>query len=59
MDSIILNLQGRPYSVGIDKIDHLFAHGHMYWRTIDKDPTLPTNKVLNALRGGESQENGG
>lgn len=58
MDSVILNLQGKPYAVGIDKIDHLFAHGNMYWHTIGKDPSLPKKKVLKALGGGENQENG-
>jgi hypothetical protein len=56
--SMTLNLNGKNYSVGIDKLDHLFSHSYLYWKMVDKDPTFPKEKVLNALKFGVAQEDG-
>lgn len=49
--------QGKTFYVGVDKIDHFFSHGSMYWDIIGKDPALPKDKVLKALEIGVMQEN--
>tara|TARA_B110001454_G_C12723330_1_gene436762 strand:+ start:57119 stop:58135 length:1017 start_codon:yes stop_codon:yes gene_type:complete len=56
--SVTLKLNEKNYSVGIDKIDHLFSHGYLFWKIINKDPSMPKQKVLNALKFGMAQENG-
>lgn len=56
--SITLRLNGKNYSVGLDKLDHLFSHGYLYWKIIGKDPKMPKEKILQALQFGTAQEEG-
>jgi hypothetical protein len=46
------------FYIGIDKIDHFFSHGFLYWNLVDQDPKLPAAKVKNALNLGTAQEEG-
>lgn len=46
------------FYVGIDKLDHFFSHGFVYWNISGKDPGLPESKVKNALELGTAQEEG-
>jgi hypothetical protein len=46
------------FFIGIDKIDHFFSHGFLYWNIIGQDPKLPAEKVKNALDLGTAQEEG-
>lgn len=46
------------FYIGIDKIDHFFSHGFLYWNIVEQDPLLPDSKVKNALDLGTAQEEG-
>lgn len=46
------------FFIGIDKIDHFFSHGFLYWNLVDQDPKLPAAKVNIALDLGTAQEEG-
>lgn len=48
---------GRTFYIGLDKLDHIFSHGAVYWEVVGKDPTLPKDKVKKALALGVAQEN--
>lgn len=46
------------FYIGIDKLDHFFSHGFLYWNIVGQDPKLPPAKVKNALELGTTQEEG-
>lgn len=48
--------KGSTYYIGLDKIDHFFSHGSLYWDVIERDPKLPKAKVKKALELGVMQE---
>lgn len=54
--SFTLNLKGKNYSVGLDKLDHMFSHGYLYWKIVGKDTKMPKEKVIQALKLGVAQE---
>lgn len=56
--SVKLQVADETFYIGIDKIDHFFSHGFLYWNIVDQDPKLPANKVKNALDLGTAQEDG-
>lgn len=56
--SVKLQVADETFIIGIDKIDHFFAHGFLYWNIVDRDPKLPAKKVKNALDLGTAQEEG-
>lgn len=56
--SYTLKLQGKNYSVGLDKIDHFFSHGALYWKVLDQNPNYSQEKMLKALELGLQQESG-
>ncbi|WP_413288848.1 hypothetical protein [Bdellovibrio sp. HCB337] len=49
---------GETYYVGIDKVDHMFSQGSLYWRLVEKDANLPDAKIKKALELGMKQEQG-
>nr|BFD58798.1 hypothetical protein CKG001_09050 [Bdellovibrio sp. CKG001] len=51
-----VNIQGQTFYIGLDKIDHFFAHGATYWDMVGQDPALPKDKVKKALEVGVLQE---
>ncbi len=56
--SMTLALDKKNYSVGIDKIDHFFAHGYLNWTLLGKDPKASDEKIMKVLKFGEEQEDG-
>lgn len=56
--SVKLESKGKTFFVGLDKIDHFFSHGYLYWQMTGKKGTLDKEKVQNALQVGIEQENG-
>lgn len=51
-----VTVKGQTFYVGLDKIDHFFAHGATYWDMVGQDPKLPKEKVKKALELGVMQE---
>lgn len=49
---------GTRFLIGLDKVDHLFAHGHLNWIAVGKDPSLPLSKMAVATKLGVEQEDG-
>lgn len=56
--SVKVQVDNDIFFIGIDKIDHFFSHGFLYWNLVDQDPKLPAIKVKNALDLGTAQEEG-
>ncbi len=52
-----VQVKNETFYIGIDKLDHFFSHGFLYWNIVN-DPKLPANKVKNALELGVAQEEG-
>lgn len=46
------------FNIGLDKLDHFFSHGFLYWKIVDQNPDLLVNKINNALDLGIAQEDG-
>lgn len=44
--------------IGLDKLDHFFAHGFLYWQVMNHNPELPLNRIQEALNLGIAQEEG-
>lgn len=53
-----IQIEDEIFYIGIDKIDHFFSHGFVYWNITGQDPKLPADKVKNALDLGTAQEDG-
>lgn len=53
-----IKVGAETFSVGLDKLDHFFSHGYLYWKVMDQNPTLPAAKISNALDLGIVQEEG-
>ncbi|WP_277577268.1 hypothetical protein [Bdellovibrio svalbardensis] len=51
-----VKVKDREFYVGLDKIDHFFSHGSLYWDIVGKDAQLPAAKVKKALEVGVMQE---
>lgn len=56
--SVKVKSKGKTFYIGIDKIDHLFSHGHLYWKMMGRDPKLPPEQVQRMLNMGIAQEEG-
>lgn len=56
--SVKVKAKGKTFYIGIDKVDHLFSHGHLYWKMIGRDPSLPAESVQRMLNMGIEQEEG-
>lgn len=52
-----VQIKDETFYIGIDKLDHFFSHGFLYWNIVN-DPKLPKEKVKNALELGVAQEEG-
>ena len=46
------------FFIGIDKIDHFFSHGFLYWSITGEDSALSPQKISDALILGTAQEEG-
>ncbi len=53
-----IKIREEEFVVGLDKIDHFFSHGFLYWHLVGQDPALPPKKVSEALNFGMAQEDG-
>lgn len=56
--SVKIKTNEEDFYIGIDKIDHFFSHGFLYWSIVGEDPKLPDEKVKKALELGIAQEEG-
>lgn len=45
------------FHVGLDKIDHFFSHGFLYWKYIRREDRPMAQSLEDVLRMGEDQEN--
>lgn len=55
--SVKVQAKGQIFNMGLDKIDHFFSHGKLYWEIVGNDGKLPDAKVQKALDIGIAQEN--
>jgi hypothetical protein len=56
--AMMLKLDGGNFSIGLDKMNHFFSHGYLYWKMVNENPALPKDSVIQALKSGVAQENG-
>lgn len=53
-----IKIDDEEFVIGLDKVDHFFSHGFLYWNLVGQDPELPAKKVNEALNLGVAQEDG-
>lgn len=53
-----IKIKDEEFVIGLDKVDHFFSHGFLYWQLVGQDPSLPSKKVSEALNFGIAQEDG-
>lgn len=52
-----VQVAGKPFLIGLDKVDHFFSHGFRYWKFIQDSPKKKDVALMEALKMGENQEN--
>ena len=53
-----IKVGNEAFVIGLDKLDHFFSHGFLYWKIVGENPDMSVAKINNALDLGIVQEDG-